>query len=153
MDYLICDCERCKNGIEFPAHGLGRRISCPHCGAPVTLKQSPQPAVGIVSAKADIKPVSVKPTAPASKPPSETKGEATKPSDQKQVAPVADFEEKARKWREERNQWLLAEAQASLKLITESKMEKTAARKLRDLFVEISDEFERKATEDVEKKK
>ena len=44
-------------------------------------------------------------------------------------------------------QWLFAEAQKSLPLIAQAKMEKATALKLRDLFEEISDEFERKASE------
>jgi hypothetical protein len=142
MDYLSCDCERCKNGIEFPAHGLGRRISCPHCGAPVTLKGAPMPAETVPSARAESQPATNRVSA---MPVAESKFTVKTPSAEPPVA--ADFAEKARKWREERVQWLLNEAKANLPLILQSKMDKVAARKLRDLFEEISDEFEQKARE------
>src|SRR4051812_12958678 len=91
MEYLSCDCEHCKNGIEFPAHGIGRRISCPHCGAPVTLKKGNAPAPPAPLPKLEAQPLraSVKPV-------SEIKPEV------KQPAPIgfspgsAGFEEKAK---------------------------------------------------------
>jgi hypothetical protein len=78
-------------------------------------------------------------------PVAESKSTVKTPSAEPPVA--ADFTEKAKKWREERVQWLLNEAKANLPLILQSKMDKVAARKLRDLFEEISDEFEQKARE------
>lgn len=30
--YLKCLCQQCGGAIEFPAHGVGSTIPCPHCG-------------------------------------------------------------------------------------------------------------------------
>ncbi|MFM1769045.1 MAG: hypothetical protein RJA22_1574 [Verrucomicrobiota bacterium] len=30
--YLKCPCRVCGGNIEFPAQGIGRTVSCPHCG-------------------------------------------------------------------------------------------------------------------------
>jgi hypothetical protein len=30
--YLKCPCNNCDVFIEFPAHGLGQTVACPHCG-------------------------------------------------------------------------------------------------------------------------
>jgi len=35
--YLKCACRHCQGTIEFPAHGLGRAIPCPHCGQKTSL--------------------------------------------------------------------------------------------------------------------
>src|SRR4051794_10661150 len=35
--YLRTECQGCGNFIEFPDHGLGKQIQCPHCGADVKL--------------------------------------------------------------------------------------------------------------------
>ena len=118
MEYLSCDCEKCKNGIEFPAHGVGRRINCPHCGAPVTLKN------GAVIATA-----------------------AQSLSKKEAGVVEAQFLEKAKQWREERVKVLLEEGRANIQAVVEMKMDRAVARKLRDLFQEIADEFERKASE------
>jgi DNA-directed RNA polymerase subunit RPC12/RpoP len=32
-------CHFCKEHIEFPAHALGRKISCPHCNRSITLME------------------------------------------------------------------------------------------------------------------
>ena len=31
-DFIKCPCNHCDVLIEFPAHGVGQRITCPHCG-------------------------------------------------------------------------------------------------------------------------
>jgi hypothetical protein len=35
--YIKCPCNNCHNRIEFPAHGVGQTIACPHCGMETTL--------------------------------------------------------------------------------------------------------------------
>src|SRR2546426_6092430 len=35
--YLKCPCHCCRGAIEFPVEGVGRTISCPHCGQETTL--------------------------------------------------------------------------------------------------------------------
>jgi hypothetical protein len=35
--YIKCPCKNCDNSIEFPAHGVGQTIVCPHCGMETTL--------------------------------------------------------------------------------------------------------------------
>jgi hypothetical protein len=35
--YIKCPCNNCDNSIEFPAHGIGQTIACPHCGMETTL--------------------------------------------------------------------------------------------------------------------
>ncbi|HEX3253188.1 MAG TPA: DUF4236 domain-containing protein [Pyrinomonadaceae bacterium] len=35
--YIKCPCKNCDNPIEFPAHGVGQTIACPHCGMETTL--------------------------------------------------------------------------------------------------------------------
>src|SRR5215831_6460785 len=37
---LTNECHRCGNLIEFPEHGVGEEIHCPHCGVPVLLTNS-----------------------------------------------------------------------------------------------------------------
>src|SRR5579862_9625170 len=45
-DYLVCSCKHCGNHIEFPAHGAGQKISCPHCrGETILQVGKPQPVV------------------------------------------------------------------------------------------------------------
>lgn len=36
-DYIKCPCNNCDVFIEFPAHGLGQTITCPHCGLETVL--------------------------------------------------------------------------------------------------------------------
>jgi ribosomal protein S27E len=31
-EYLSISCPACGGGVEFPAHGIGTVIPCPHCG-------------------------------------------------------------------------------------------------------------------------
>jgi len=35
--YIKCPCNNCDVSIEFPAHGLGQTINCPHCGLDTVL--------------------------------------------------------------------------------------------------------------------
>jgi len=35
--YIKCPCQNCDVLIEFPAHGLGQKVTCPHCGMETTL--------------------------------------------------------------------------------------------------------------------
>jgi hypothetical protein len=35
--YIKCPCQHCDVYIEFPAHGLGQSIACPHCGMETVL--------------------------------------------------------------------------------------------------------------------
>jgi hypothetical protein len=35
--YIKCPCQHCDIFIEFPAHGLGQSIACPHCGMATVL--------------------------------------------------------------------------------------------------------------------
>jgi hypothetical protein len=39
--HLKCPCQHCEGPIEFPAHGLGLAIDCPHCGEKTTLFAPP----------------------------------------------------------------------------------------------------------------
>jgi hypothetical protein len=36
-NFAKCACQHCGGHIEFPVQGVGRRISCPHCGEPTLL--------------------------------------------------------------------------------------------------------------------
>ena len=38
-EFYKMSCPNCGGGIEFPEHGLGSQIKCPHCQKPVVLKQ------------------------------------------------------------------------------------------------------------------
>jgi hypothetical protein len=35
--HLKCPCQHCGSSIEFPAHGVGASIDCPHCSGKTTL--------------------------------------------------------------------------------------------------------------------
>lgn len=35
--YIKCSCNNCDVFIEFPAHGVGQTIICPHCGLDTVL--------------------------------------------------------------------------------------------------------------------
>ena len=37
--YFKANCPACDGSIEFPAHGLGERIDCPHCNRNIELKR------------------------------------------------------------------------------------------------------------------
>ena len=39
--YIKCPCNNCDIFIEFPAHGLGQTITCPHCGLETLLFEPP----------------------------------------------------------------------------------------------------------------
>ena len=39
--YLKCPCQKCGSSIEFPAHGIGAAVDCPHCGQKTTLFAPP----------------------------------------------------------------------------------------------------------------
>jgi uncharacterized tellurite resistance protein B-like protein len=41
--YLKCLCNNCGVFIEFPAHGVGQTVSCPHCGLETVLFNSSSP--------------------------------------------------------------------------------------------------------------
>lgn len=38
-NFLINHCPSCGGGIEFPAHGVGQQIGCPHCHVQMTLQK------------------------------------------------------------------------------------------------------------------
>jgi hypothetical protein len=38
-EFYKMSCPKCGGGIEFPEHGLGSQIECPHCRTPIVLKQ------------------------------------------------------------------------------------------------------------------
>jgi hypothetical protein len=38
-EFYKISCPNCGGGIEFPEHGLGSQIECPHCRKPIVLKQ------------------------------------------------------------------------------------------------------------------
>ena len=35
--FVKCACNNCDIFIEFPAHGVGETITCPHCGMETVL--------------------------------------------------------------------------------------------------------------------
>jgi hypothetical protein len=35
--YSTCSCPECSGKVEFPAHGIGEEIECPHCQIPFAL--------------------------------------------------------------------------------------------------------------------
>src|SRR5436190_6734142 len=39
-NFLKCFCSACRGPIEFPTHGLGQEVACPHCGKSVMLSAS-----------------------------------------------------------------------------------------------------------------
>ena len=42
-EFITCACNHCDGKIEFPYHGVGTEVECPHCHIPTTLFQ---PAAG-----------------------------------------------------------------------------------------------------------
>lgn len=62
--FLKCPCQHCGGSIEFPAHGVGLAIDCPHCGTRTKLFR-PEPVVEEAVPAAE--PVE-KPPAPAAPP-------------------------------------------------------------------------------------
>lgn len=36
--FTVCQCEHCDGNIEFPTHGAGESVLCPHCGTPTVLR-------------------------------------------------------------------------------------------------------------------
>jgi len=44
--YVHCRCNSCQGSIEFPAHGVGETIQCPHCGLDTVLFV---PGLGIIA--------------------------------------------------------------------------------------------------------
>jgi hypothetical protein len=45
-NFAKCACQHCGGHIEFPIHGLGRKISCPHCGEPTLLTHTAPVEIG-----------------------------------------------------------------------------------------------------------
>jgi hypothetical protein len=41
--FMKCFCINCGSPIEFPSHGIGETIACPHCGKTTTLSMSSMP--------------------------------------------------------------------------------------------------------------
>jgi hypothetical protein len=41
VNYFKMNCPLCGGSIEFPAHGLGEFIGCPHCQKQIQLKRIP----------------------------------------------------------------------------------------------------------------
>ena len=37
--YFLTFCQHCDGSIEFPAHGLGEKVDCPHCGREIDLRE------------------------------------------------------------------------------------------------------------------
>lgn len=71
--YLKCACQHCAGPIEFPVHGVGMQIDCPHCGQKTTLRRLPtappaSPPLGSVVASSSLPPPSPPPQAAASPP-------------------------------------------------------------------------------------
>src|ERR1043165_3293354 len=47
MSFLKAACQHCCNGIEFPEHGAGSEIDCPHCGKQTLLLPLPKEAEAV----------------------------------------------------------------------------------------------------------
>jgi hypothetical protein len=43
IEYLTCHCWHCDGKIEFPKHGVGQEIQCPHCSTSIVLTETEQP--------------------------------------------------------------------------------------------------------------
>jgi len=60
--YITCPCNHCSGNIEFPGHGAGEEIECPHCGMttvlfkPVPIAQSQLPSFQIEPPKPPLLP-------------------------------------------------------------------------------------------------
>jgi hypothetical protein len=76
--HLKCPCGNCGGSIEFPAHGIGSAVNCPHCGEKTTLFAPPIDEASIdpgdpdgsgVAAADEAAASSEPPTAQASEPP------------------------------------------------------------------------------------
>src|SRR5262245_49168323 len=39
--HLKCPCQHCGSSIEFPAHGVGLAVDCPHCSGKTVLSLPP----------------------------------------------------------------------------------------------------------------
>jgi hypothetical protein len=50
--FAKCACQHCGGNIEFPPHGAGRTIACPHCGAETLLVESYDAPVEIGAGRA-----------------------------------------------------------------------------------------------------
>ncbi len=48
--FLKCNCAHCGGHLEFPEHGIGMEINCPHCGQPTVLAVPPSPVRATTSA-------------------------------------------------------------------------------------------------------
>ena len=42
-EFLTCLCNSCSGKIEFPAHGVGEAVECPHCGLMTKLYKMYEP--------------------------------------------------------------------------------------------------------------
>ncbi len=45
-NFAKCACQHCGGHIEFPSEGVGRKISCPHCGERTLLTRSAPVEIG-----------------------------------------------------------------------------------------------------------
>jgi len=50
--FAKCVCQHCGGHIEFPAHGAGQKIDCPHCKWPTMLSVSKAPSVEVGGGRA-----------------------------------------------------------------------------------------------------
>ena len=48
--YLTNHCQHCDGGIEFPQHGVGAEIECPHCKRSIRLVMPPELEAAVPSA-------------------------------------------------------------------------------------------------------
>jgi hypothetical protein len=83
--FLKCPCQHCGGSIEFPAHGVGLAIDCPHCGTKTKLFR-PEP-VAEEAAPAN-EPVEAPPI-PAAPPAARPAPRAPKPRPLPSVAPAS----------------------------------------------------------------
>lgn len=65
-NFLIHICPHCSGRIEFPAHGVGEEIDCPHCARRTVLREhkqpkpeTPQPAQQVSGGRRSILPIAV----------------------------------------------------------------------------------------------
>jgi len=54
--YLKCPCQKCGEFIEFPAHGIGSGVTCPHCGERTSLFASPVAPSSIAAPASEVTP-------------------------------------------------------------------------------------------------
>jgi len=66
--FLKCPCQHCGGSIEFPAHGVGQAIDCPHCATKTKLFRPEPVAEEAAPATEPVEELPAPPAPPAARP-------------------------------------------------------------------------------------